>query len=68
MKLRLLTCLGLTLPLATAGCGYSFRQPPPEGVALAPPGATPGPACRVWDTDMYGRRYCRVRYVYGNGS
>ena len=27
-----------------------------------------GPACRVWDEDMYGRRYCRVRYVYGSGS
>ena len=63
---RLITTLGLLMALATAGCG--LRQPPPEGVALAPPGATAGPACRVWDEDMYGRRYCRVRYVYGSGS
>jgi hypothetical protein len=29
---------------------------------------TSGPACRVYDEDMFGRRYCRVRYVYGSGS
>ncbi len=65
---RFMIGIGLIVPLVTAGCGTSFRQPPPEGVARAPAGVTSGPACRVWDEDMFGRRYCRVRYVYGSGS
>ena len=60
----LLIAVGLAAALVTAGCGTAREA----AVVAAPAGATSGPACRVWDEDMFGRRYCRVRYKYGDGS
>lgn len=59
---------GLVLAASLVLCGCAIRQPPPPGAVAAPAGMTSGPACRVYDEDMFGRRYCRVRYVYGSGS
>ena len=63
-----LTYAALVAALGTAGCGYTPGDSALIGAGTAPaarPVYVAGhPPCRVWDEDIFGRRYCRVRYVY----
>ena len=66
---RPLTCAAFVAALATGGCGSApeqLRAVVGAGTSPAPrPVYVAGhPPCRVWDEDIFGRRYCRVRYVY----
>ncbi len=63
---QIMKCAVLGAILGSAGCGttpdfgakaIAIGTPHPVYVAGHPP-------CRVWDEDIFGRRYCRVRYVY----
>ena len=54
------TVIGSSLLGATAGAIIGANTAP----AVAPVYVAGRPPCRVWDEDMFGRRYCRERYVY----